>query len=411
VSLTPIRIDEFAQSVGSWLRAPGPAADVVVSCRVRLARNLAAYPFIARLEDARAVELAAELRAVVDGGALAPLLAAREGASGAGAAPAADASQGPNGPVHWVDIQGACGVARLLLRERHLVSRDLAPIEEQRPVAAGRAVFFAPSETFSAMVNEEDHLRLQGFAAGFDLPRAWTRARELDQALEREVEFAVSERLGYLTACPTNVGTGMRASVMLHLPALGLVRTELEKVFAAAQRTGLAVRGMYGEGSRAAGDLYQISNQVTLGRCEEDLIGDLEALVPSIVDFERRVRRALVEERSDALRERVGRSHGMLCNARMMPTDVALMHLSNLRLGACLELFHKLPLAELNGLAVQIQRGHVQARAAGSTVDRLLDSQERDRLRATQLRDRLADEGRGEAPAANSESRPGGPKT
>ncbi|MEO0650582.1 MAG: ATP--guanido phosphotransferase, partial [Planctomycetota bacterium] len=240
-----------------------------------------------------------------------------------------------------------------------------------------------------AMVNEEDHLRLQGFAGGLDLEQAWGRARDLDLALEGQVDFAVSERLGYLTACPTNVGTGMRASVMLHLPALGLVRSELEKVFSAAQRTGLAVRGMYGEGSRAAGDLYQISNQVTLGRSEQDLIGDLLALVPRIVAFERKVREALLEDRRSPLEERVGRSLGMLSNARLMQSDVALMHLSNLRLGKSLGLFERLDLADLNGLAIQIQRGHVQVRAGGVSADRLLDSQERDRLRATFLRDRV----------------------
>ena len=372
--MIPLDVDHFAQRLGSWLEDLGPEPDVVVSCRVRLARNLADEPFISRLEEDRAASLAGRLHEVLE-----------EELSGSGEL----AEDGG----HWVDVREADVVARLLLRERHLVSRDLAPIEEQRSVPSGRAVFFGRSETVSAMVNEEDHLRLQGFAGGLDLERAWRRARRLDEVLERSVAFAVSPQLGYLTACPTNVGTGMRASVMLHLPGLGLVRSELEKVFTAAQRTGLAVRGMYGEGSRAAGDLYQISNQVTLGRSEEDLVGDLLALVPRIVDFERKVRGALAEERRESLGERVARSLGMLSNARMMPTDVALMHLSNLRLGSCLDLFDRLTLAELNGLAIQIQRGHVQVRAGGLTHDRLLDSQERDRLRATFLRDRLGSAG------------------
>ncbi|WP_419192393.1 ATP--guanido phosphotransferase [Engelhardtia mirabilis] len=377
MTLQPIRIDEFAHHVGSWLVSPGPESDVVVSCRVRLARNLSAFPFVTRLADDKAALLAKELRAA--------LTDLSEGG------PAGEAASTGDGT--WVDIPKASSVARLLLRERHLVSRDLAPIEEQRRVPAGRAVFFAQAETVSAMVNEEDHLRLQGFAGGFDLGLAWQRVRELDQGLEGRVDFAVSERLGYLTACPTNVGTGMRASVMLHLPALGLVRAELEKVFAAAQRTGLAVRGMYGEGTRAAGDLYQISNQVTLGRSEPDLIGDLESLVPCIVDFERRVRKSLMDERRSSLEERVERSLGMLCNAKTMPTDVALMHLSNLRLGSCLGLFDRVQVQELNGLAVQIQRGHIQVRSVPTASAALLDARERDQLRATFLRERFADGG------------------
>ncbi len=374
VTLTPIDNERFVQGLGAWLGGLGPEPDVVVSCRVRLARNLAGRAFVTRLGEDDAEGLAASVREVLED---AP---ERFG-------PEASGSSG--GPGVWVDVRDASVVTRLLLRERHLVSRDLAPVDEPRPVGRGRAVFFTGDETSSAMVNEEDHLRLQGFAGGLDLERAWRRARELDLFLERRLQFAVSERLGYLTACPTNVGTGMRASVMLHLPALGLVRSELEKVFAAAQRTGLAVRGMYGEGSRAAGDLYQVSNQVTLGRSEEELVGDLLALVPHVVGFERRMRETLMEERRDALEERVARSRGMLANARMMPTDVALMHLSNLRLGASLGVQGELSLEQLNGLAIRIQRGHVQVRAGGVSSDRLLDAQERDRLRATFLRDAI----------------------
>ncbi|MEC8494171.1 MAG: ATP--guanido phosphotransferase, partial [Planctomycetota bacterium] len=250
--------------MGSWLMSEGPEADVVVSCRVRLARNVRGIPFMSQIEDERAEELCGQLRTA--------LLDARI-----------------DGETRWVPMSEAPPVLRLLLLERNLISRDLLPRDENS-TAPGRAVAFGESETVSVMVNEEDHVRLQAMAAGFDLDLAWQRAEVLDRFLEERVEFATSPRLGYLTGCPTNVGTGLRASVMLHLPALGMVRLELEKVFAAAQRTGLAVRGMHGEGSRAAGDLYQISNQVTLGRSEEELVDDLRALVPEIVKFERRMR-------------------------------------------------------------------------------------------------------------------------
>jgi protein arginine kinase len=227
-------------------------------------------------------------------------------------------------------------------------------------------------------------------AAGFALQEAWTRVRDLDRRLEGEVGFCFSEELGYMTGCPTNVGTGLRASVMLHLPGLGLVRSELEKVFTAAHRTGLAVRGMYGEGSRAAGDLYQISNQVTLGCTEEQLIADLESLVPCIVEFERKLRRLLLDEQRRALEERVQRSLDMLRTARSLPTDVALVHLSNVRLGACLGLLDACDPTSLNRVTIQVQKGHVHALSAEPDGDRLHDPTERDRLRASFLRQRFA---------------------
>jgi protein arginine kinase len=360
------------------MEVQGPEPDVVVSCRVRLARNLRGYPFVTRLEEGPALRLCADLRSALG-----------------------EARLDGQEPL-WVDLPRTPAWVRLLLRERHLISRDMAGVEDGRKPLPGRAVLISQGETSAAMINEEDHLRLQGFAAGFDPGLAMQRVRELEAHLESRVEFACTAELGYLTACPTNVGTGLRASVMLHLPALGLVRSELEKVFTAAARTGLAVRGMYGEGSRAAGDFYQISNQVTLGRAEDELLGDLMALVPAIVDFERRVRAALLEEQRSALEDRVGRSLGMLCNARLLPSEVALQHLSNLRLGAALGLLAGHGLAELNGLTIRIQKGHVQGLgqevgAEARAESELLDAQQRDRLRALYLRRHFAG-GAGSAP-------------
>ena len=366
MAFEPIVPQRFADHVGSWLVNSGPDSDVVVSCRVRLARNVDGYPFVLRLEPDRAEELCERLQSV---------LLDRE----------------LDGETIWIGMDGASPILRLLLRERHLVSRDLAPSDPRLVQRPGRAVAFGSNEGVSVMVNEEDHLRLQGMAAGLSLHEAWQRVRDLDLSLEPAVSFAHSERLGYLTGCPTNVGTGLRASVMLHLPGLGLVRSELDKVFAAAQRTGLAVRGMYGEGSKAAGDFYQISNQVTLGRSEEQLIGDLENLVPSIVAFERRVRRVLEEEQANALQDRVTRSHGMLRTARALPTEVALMHLSNVRLGACLGMLTGVSPSDVNALAIQIQKGHVYALSNGDPAGDLPDPTERDRMRAALLRRRLTE--------------------
>ena len=381
MAYAPLEPLHFVRRLGSWMEQAGPEPDVVVSCRVRLARNLVGYPFVTRLEEAPATRLCHELRE-----AFGELLL--EG-----------------GEPLWVDLPKVPAWVRLLLRERHLISRDLAGVDDGRRPLPGRAVLFSAGETSAAMVNEEDHLRLSGFAAGFDPGLAMRRVRELESLLESKLEFACSPELGFLTACPTNVGTGLRASVMLHLPALGLVRSELEKVFTAAARTGLAVRGMYGEGSRAAGDFYQISNQVTLGRREEELLGDLLSLVPAIVAFERRVRAALLEEQRSALDDRVGRSLGMLCNARLLPSEVALQHLSNLRLGAALGLLSGHGLTELNGLTIRIQKGHVQGLggALGAALppeSELLDAQERDRLRAAFLRRHFGPAGEDREPGA-----------
>lgn len=362
----PFDPQRFAERVGSWLTPGGPESDVVVSCRVRLARNIAGYPFISRLEPKKAEELCERLHAT--------LVEVRI-----------------DGETVWVPMAGATPILRLMLRERHLISRDLAPHEDGGKAAPGRGVAFGASETVAVMVNEEDHVRLQAMASGFQLDQAWQSAQAIDRFLEERLPPAFTKELGYLTGCPTNVGTGLRASVMMHLPALGLVRTELEKVFTAAQRTGLAVRGMYGEGSRAAGDYYQISNQITLGRSEGQLIDDLRALVPRILDFERKVRAALVKEQRAALKDRVSRSIGLLRTARAMATEDALAHLSNIRLGHHLGLSQETPLEVLNQLGVQVQKGHIQALTQSQPTSDLLEPSVRDTLRASFLRKRLAE--------------------
>jgi protein arginine kinase len=330
-----------------------------------LARNLRDYPFASRLVEDRADELAALVRPVLDDASL-------------------------DGETRWVPMEETSLILRLVLRERHLISRDLAPVEEATPVPRGRAVAFGKSEGISVMVNEEDHLRIQSIGSGFQLDDTFDAAVELDRFLESRLPFAFSERLGYLTGCPTNVGTGLRASVMLHLPGISLVRSELEKVFTAAQRTGLAVRGLYGEGSRAAGDFFQISNQVTLGRDEQSLIDDLRALVPVIANFERKVREALLDDQRSALTDRVSKSLGVLRTARSMATDVALAHLSNVRLGHTLGLIDGTRLELLNALGVQVQRGHIQALNPDKDKESLLEASERDVLRAGLLRKHLS---------------------
>jgi protein arginine kinase len=226
-------------------------------------------------------------------------------------------------------------------------------------------------------------------ACGFRLDEAWQLASELERRIGERIECSYDATYGYLTCCPTNVGTGLRASVMLHLPALALLPTEIEKVFTAAQRTGLAVRGLYGEGSRAVGDFYQLSNQVTLGRSEETLLAELRELVPAVIKFERTVRAELLKEQRDKVLDRVRRSRGMLRTARAMPTDNALAHLSNLRLGCLLGVFDGAEVDDLARMRVQIQKGHLQVLSQRRLADELVDATERDRLRAEFLRGRF----------------------
>jgi protein arginine kinase len=366
MAFAPFDPQLLTKRLGSWLSSRGPESDVVVSCRVRLARNLEGFPFVTRLKPERAGTICEQIEAALRDREL-------------------------DGEAYWVPMEQASPVLRLLLRERHLVSRDLAPTDPRLANRPGRAVAFNIEETVSVMINEEDHLRLQSLSPGFSLRDSWERIKGIDLELEEELGYSYSDQYGYLTGCPTNVGTGLRASVMLHLPALGLVRKELAKVFSAAQSTGLAVRGMYGEGSRAAGDFYQISNQVTLGRSEEQLIEDLEHLVPRIVDFEQRVRSMLYEEHASSLEERIQRSLETLSNSRSLRTEVALMHLSNVRLGACLGLSGSVSTMEVNCMAVQIQKGHVHTLSGGSVDSHLAEPTERDMRRARFLRKRLAE--------------------
>src|SRR5215475_1979154 len=238
-----MNLDSLTHTSGEWLRGTGPESDIVISSRIRLARNLAAFPFTNRASAYQKAEIETLLRDRISKLEVSPRLG-------------------------YVTVPSLSPLDRQLLVERQLISRELASAEGPRGVALGQ------HETVSLMVNEEDHLRLQVMRSGFSLDEAWQDIDKVDDLLEQRVSYAFSEDFGYLTACPTNVGTGMRASVMLHLPALVMIK-HIEKVFRALQKINLVVRGLYGEGSRASGDFYQISNQVTLGKSEASALTDI----------------------------------------------------------------------------------------------------------------------------------------
>ena len=281
----------------------------------------------------------------------------------------------------YLTVPGLSTLDRQFLVERQLISRELAAADGPRGVALG------PQETVSLMVNEEDHLRLQVMRSGFTLDEAWQEIDRVDDLLEQRVSYAFSEEFGYLTACPTNVGTGMRASVMLHLPALVHTK-QIEKVFRALQKINLAVRGLYGEGSRASGHFYQISNQVTLGKSETTILSEIHGVIPQIIAYERRRGTSWLRDNRQGLQDKISRAYGTLCSATMMTSEETMELLSYVRLGVNLHLIEDITIPTVNELFIHTQPAHLQ-KLMGSA----LDGEERNAARARYLRTRLREDG------------------
>jgi len=347
-----IQLDDLARSSGEWLRGSGPESDIVISSRIRLARNLADYPFINRCTPADRQEIERRLRETVL------------------AMPSA-------GGLMYVDVASLPGLDRQFLVERQLISREHAEADGARGVAIDL------SEQASLMVNEEDHLRIQVMHSGFDLAGAWEQINRIDDEVEQHVTYAYSRQLGYLTACPTNVGTGMRVSVMLHLPALVLAR-QIDKMFRSLQKINLAVRGLYGEGSQPAGDFYQISNQVTLGRSEEDLLKQVGDVVPTIIDYERKAREFLLNDGHEKLHDRISRAFGILRTAQTISSEETMHLLSSVRMGVNMGLIKEVEIPTVNKLFIYTQPAHLQKLSGGE-----LDSADRNIERARYLRQHL----------------------
>ncbi len=347
-----MNLDALTSTTGEWLRGTGPESDIVISTRIRLARNLASFPFTHRATPQQRAEIESLLRDRITRLDL------------------------PH-PLRYVSVAALAPLDRQLLVERQLISRELANGEGPRGVA------FDDREAVSIMVNEEDQLRLQVMRSGLALEQAWHEIDHLDDLLEAKVCYAWHEQYGYLTACPTNVGTGLRASVMLHLPAIGLTR-QFEKVLRSLQKINLVVRGLYGEGSRASGDFFQVSNQITLGRSETTVLSELQGVVSKILSYERNARAALMAEKRMELQDRVSRALGALQHATMMTSDETMELLSSVRLGINLGLLDDISMDAVNELFVQTQPSHLQKLVGGP-----LDGEERNAARARYLRTRL----------------------
>src|SRR5947208_16067286 len=348
-----MKLSDLPQHAGEWLRGSGPMSEIVISSRIRLARNIAGFNFLSRCTRQQRQALQAKVRSTILESGVAP-------------------------QIFYVDLEQAPEVDRQLLVERHLISKPHAAAEGARGVAIGE------HETISIMVNEEDHLRLQVLRSGLQLHEAWDQITRVDDALEAKLDFAFHPRFGYLTACPTNVGTGIRVSVMLHLPALKLTG-EIEKVFRAAKDMRLAVRGLYGEGTEATGDFYQISNQTTLGKSEDEIISDFKHLViPKIIDYEHHARRTLLNDRTLALDDKVFRALGLLRSARLISSEETLTLLSHLRMGINLGRVKEVDIPTINELFLLTQPAHLQ-----KLQGRKLEGDLRRAARADFIRQRL----------------------
>jgi protein arginine kinase len=339
-----------------WLDASGPHADVVLSTRVRLARNLQGHRFgpRARDEDHRAV-----LSAAREAAEAVPLL--REGSA--------------------YDIGRMGTEERRILLERHLVSSELVGGATGSPPSYA-ALLLSSAESVGVMVNEEDHLRLQSLLSGFRLGEAWRLADRLDEEMGSRLPFAFHSEFGFLTSCPTNVGTGLRASVLMHLPGLVLTQ-EIAKVLQGISQVGLTFRGLYGEGSEVVGNFFQISNQTTLGKTEEDLIDHLQKMVQQVVHYESRARAVLLRDARPVIEDKVWRAYGLLRYARSISFDEVMNLLSGVRLGVSLKLLPWPSVFTLNQIMIFSQSAHLERMAGRPLGVQDIDQQRAEYVRST----------------------------
>ena len=297
-----MKLTDISNNINEWFSGTGPMADIVISSRIRLARNLAGHKFLSRCSVVEKADILKKLKEVL-------------------------MSLDLGDKVFYVSVDKAPMLSRHFLVERHLISRNHA-------FGKGpRGVIIAQREFFTAMINEEDHLRLQVLRGGLQLRQCYQQINHIDDMIEQNVDYAFSPKYGYLTACPTNLGTAIRVSVMLHLPALKITG-HTEKFLNATRDMGLAVRGLFGEGTEAAGDFYQISNQITLGVSELDIISQFEkTVIPEVVEYEKAARSQLLSKQSDLLDDKISRAMALLRNAHLISSQEALFLLSHLRLG------------------------------------------------------------------------------
>ena len=345
-------LDALIKQPSEWLRGVGPVSDIVMSSRIRLARNLDKFPFATRATKASQAEVLKLVRE-----ALGQTVMLKR-------------------PL-FLEMGSLSEVDRQFLVERHLVSRDHIVHPDHKGVAIGEG------EVVSVMVNEEDHLRVQVMQSGLNLQDAWRLIDTLDDELSERLPYAYSSDWGYLTCCPTNTGTGMRASVMVHLPSLVLTK-QINKVLHTITKLGLTARGLYGEGTEASGNFFQISNQVSLGRSEDEILENIERILKEVIHQEQAARESLMTGNRTQLEDRIWRAYGILKHAKTMSSSEALDLLSAVRLGVDLGLMNGLTRKTVNELFIFSQPAHLQ-----KLEGKALTAKERDTKRAHLIRDRL----------------------
>lgn len=320
----------FTQPLTSWMNGYGQDGDIVLSSRVRLARNFCDIPFPNRANLSQLAEARNKVAEIL------PALAEATGKS-----------------YQMIAIDQLSTLERNVLIEKHLISRNLIAHPEKRHLVV------SDDNKVSVMVNEEDHLRIQCMASGLDLGSAFSLADTIDDAVENRLDIAFNEKVGYLTSCPTNLGTGLRASVMVHLPGLVFTR-QINKIVNASTQLGLAVRGLYGEGTEVVGNIFQISNQLTLGFSEREIVDNLTSAVLEIITHERAARKALFAQSPDVLSDKIWRSYGILKYARSISDHEALVLLSEVRMGVDLGIITEAPAAVFNELLVSSRANYLQ---------------------------------------------------
>ncbi|MCR8636337.1 MULTISPECIES: protein arginine kinase [Paenibacillus] len=350
--------NRFTQhALSDWMKSEGPDSDIVISTRIRIARNIQSYPFPMLSTNPQSHEVFEKVSSIMGNEEL-----------------------GTISNFSLLSLDELDELEKRVLVEKHLISPALA--NESR----NGAVILSDNESISIMVNEEDHLRIQCLCPGFQINEAWDLASQIDDLFETQLDYAFDEKRGYLTSCPTNVGTGIRASVMIHLPALVLTQ-QINRILSAITQVGLAVRGLYGEGSEALGNLFQISNQITLGQSEQEIIDNLYGVVRQIIEHERAAREKLQLETRTKLLDRVSRSFGIMSYAAIMDSKEAAQRLSDVRLGIDLGIIKNVPLQVMNELMVMTQPGFLQQYAGEK-----LSAEERDIRRAQLIREKFTSE-------------------
>lgn len=346
--------DFMNEAISPWMREKGPDSDIVLSSRIRLARNFADVSFPPVASELELSKIQQFFKKYYE-----------------------KQSFGNYKDFEFLAMSDLTSIEKRVLVEKHLISPYLAKNAQK----AGSMI--SRNEQVSVMVNEEDHIRIQLYFPGFQLTKALEETFKLDDWLEAKVNYAFDETKGYLTSCPTNVGTGMRASVMMHLPALVLTN-QVNRMIPAINQLGLVVRGIYGEGSEAIGNLFQISNQITLGKSEEDIVQDLQSVVGQLIEHEREARKRIMAQSTTRLENRIFRSYGVLEYSRIIESKEAATCLSNVRLGIDLGIIKNVSQNILNELMVLTQPGFLQHYAK-----KVLTPNERDVLRAELIRERL----------------------